>query len=102
MTDIASLIAEAQSLVKVFGAMHAVLTTDDGGANVTRTVPVEILGRLADALEREHAALENLRKHLEGLIAQSRGVDGLHLNGAIATWNWLFDYEWLPALRGEE
>ena len=32
------------------------------------------------------------------LMAESHGVDGLHLNGDIATWEWLENNEWLESL----
>ena len=36
---------------------------------------------------------------LEKLMALSRGVDGLHLNGDVAEWDWLINNGWLDSLR---
>ncbi len=45
--------------------------------------------------------LEGLIKNLDKLIAESHGVDGLHLNGDVAPWDSLLadgEYPWLEAL----
>ena len=34
------------------------------------------------------------------LISESRGVDGLHLNGDIAEWDWLINNKWLEKYGG--
>lgn len=45
-------------------------------------------------------ALLAVKAELEELIASSTGVDGLHLNGDLATWDELLNgpYRWLRAL----
>jgi len=40
--------------------------------------------------------LIDLQAHINGLIEESTGVTGLHLNGELADWDWLINNEWLP------
>lgn len=42
-----------------------------------------------------NADLEALVKEFTELMDHSQGVSGLHLNGDIATWNWLRSNSWL-------
>lgn len=79
----------------------------------------ESLARASSALASARAEVEALRRENElyaravaavrELIAESRGVDGLHLNGDVATWAelstggwfeaWLIDLDNAPAAR---
>jgi hypothetical protein len=43
-------------------------------------------------------ALRALVRDLDALISDSHGVAGLHLNGDLATWDWLTESEWLGSL----
>ncbi len=51
------------------------------------------------ASEKREAGLRELEKQLKELIANSRGVDGFHMNGDLADWDWLIENELLSALK---
>ena len=51
----------------------------------------DLLGECLDALN-------NLYTDIENLIAESGGVQHLHLNGDIADWDWLINNGWLGSL----
>ncbi len=55
-------------------------------------------------LRKRVDGLEETKSELEELIAGSRGVDGVHLNGALATWDELINgpYQWLGTLATEK
>jgi hypothetical protein len=53
-------------------------------------------------LEQRVEGLEELERQINDLIAESRGVDGLHLNGDLADWDWLINNKWLEALASQE
>jgi hypothetical protein len=61
-----------------------------------------IIEQLTAQLQRAREALGNLISSLRGLIAESHGVTGLHLNGDVADWQWLEENEWLEALPAAE
>jgi len=54
---------------------------------------------IVDALKSKLTALQKERNEMveevRNLINNSHGVDGLHLNGDIADWDWLLE-NWLP------
>ena len=52
-----------------------------------------------DALTEQ---LKALRADVEALVRESTGVVGLHLNGDVATWEWLMENGWLNALAALE
>jgi len=55
-----------------------------------------------DYLSDQNAKLQAVVDDLQGLIAESTGVVGLHLNGDFASWDWLMDNEWLESLAALE
>ena len=52
-------------------------------------------------LETQVASLREIETQLRWLIANSRGVDGFHMNGDLADWDWLINNECLSALLEE-
>lgn len=50
---------------------------------------------LATALEEQRA---KVLREVYDLMNESDGVAGLHLNGEVATWDWLLDHGWLPTV----
>lgn len=55
-------------------------------------------GKLVSQCAKINAVVDDL----QGLIAESTGVFGLHLNGDVASWDWLMDNEWLGSLAALE
>ena len=68
--------------------------TDEGAIPLYDLDAVQKLEQQRDELL---AALKGLVHDIDGLIANSNGVAGLHLNGHVATWEELFD-GWLSEL----
>lgn len=80
-------------------------------ARVTPLADVEVeflrgeVKRLAEALAASEASRARLAKvvtNLQSLMADSTGVDGLHLNGDVATWRELCDGQfdmWLGSIN---
>lgn len=67
-----------------------------------RTENEQLRQQLAEAqakAERAVSEAAELRTAITDLVAESRGVDGLHLNGEVATWDWLIDNQWLECLN---
>lgn len=57
----------------------------------------------ADAIElvpEMIAALRAVLADLDGLMEESKGVAGLHLNGDLASWEWLESNNWLNGVDG--
>lgn len=52
-------------------------------------------GEIADEVKLLEAELAGYRQ----IRAESHGVDGLHLNGDLATWDWLEAHGWFDVLR---
>lgn len=50
---------------------------------------------LATALEEQR---KEILSEVYDLMNESDGVAGLHLNGEVATWDWLLDHGWLPTV----
>ena len=48
-----------------------------------------------ERLTAEGAVKDQIIAEFTELIGESHGVDGLHLNGDIADWNWLMNNQWL-------
>jgi hypothetical protein len=70
-----------------------------GKAQVVANYDIEN-DRLEALLTASQARVKQLEATIEevgDLINESSGVDGLHLNGDIAEWDWLL-VEWLPIL----
>lgn len=65
-----------------------------GGSGVTELAR-EVRNFLATALEEQK---KEILSEVYDLMNESDGVAGLHLNGEVATWDWLLDHGWLPTV----
>lgn len=59
--------------------------------------PEMIWAMTDDVAEPKHEM--DLKGSIKALIAESDGVAGLHLNGDLATWDWLIANGWIPELN---
>ena len=65
----------------------------------------KVIDNLSDSLystERKLAEAEKVIGQFCDIYNESEGVTGLHLNGEVATWEWLRDNEWLDSLSDYE
>lgn len=63
---------------------------------------LELLMEKVKNLEAENAKLQVCRQacfEMIDLMEQSTGVNGLHLNGDEADWDWLLNRNWLPSME---
>ena len=67
----------------------------DRGEKPSDFLDGNMVDRPQTLVERLQAVVDDLKK----LMAESRGVDGLHLNGDVAEWDWLINNGWLDSLR---
>lgn len=51
-----------------------------------------------DRLTKQNSQMQSVINEFLELMDNSQGVAGLHLNGDIATWNWLYNNGWLSEL----
>lgn len=111
----AAFIARARTLIpELLAALRQRPGREDTRPNPARVTPLaefeaEFLRgevkRLAEALAASEASRARLAKvvtNLQSLMADSTGVDGLHLNGDVATWRELCDGQfdmWLGSIN---
>lgn len=63
----------------------------NGTGQRTRTATLE-------EIMEDYKRLRTLEEELVGLISESDGVNGLHLNGDLADWNWLIEEGWIGSI----
>jgi len=83
--------------------INKVIEHESGGHNQTRTDTLNIIEALVtcEVLKALEGKDSKLKEQIEDLISDSHGVHGLHLNGDLATWDWLINNEWLSELLPE-
>lgn len=66
--------------------------------------PGEIYERVLMMVDNNTAEqkLAAIRQSMRDLMAESYGVAGLHLNGEVATWDWLIENNWLEWMGDDE
>ncbi len=89
--------------VRVSDALEAIEESrEHDGSSVVTITAAEFTALKDDAriIETDADALLAVKTELQNLIASSTGVDGLHLNEDLATWDELLNgpYQWLGAL----